>query len=71
MNYTIATNNPHLQAGFELIECPYCRSVCYPDARTLNDHVIYNRHLCIVYGIKVYSRFEIDADGELIEREGI
>ena len=50
------------------IECPFCGQVCYADAITKDDIVIYNKHMCrqLWNPIGRERRLEVDKKGNLI-----
>ena len=49
----------------DYLMCPICEKICYPDAKTSNGTIIYNRG-AYAY-VATNRRFEIDINGELVE----
>lgn len=61
---------PLLNDGYPALECAMCDKKCYPDAKSSDGSIIYNRHLCKVksgiYRETVERRFEINENGDFI-----
>jgi hypothetical protein len=61
---------PLLNEGYPALECAMCDKKCYPDAKTADGSVIYNRHFCKVksgiYRETVERRFEITENGDFV-----
>ena len=68
-DYTLKENNPLVADGFDVLECPICDTVCYPDAKTLDNSIIYSLHACKsrFAHFAVNRRFEIDENGDIVE----
>jgi len=66
--YLVKQNNILMLEGFDARECPACKTMCYPDAKTLDGTIIYNRHRCQgTHMINQWRRFEIDEEGVLLQ----
>jgi len=67
-DFKLAENNPLVADGYALLECPVCDLLCYPDAKTLDGTIIYNRHKCKgnFDAYPISKRFEINDNGDIV-----